>query len=331
MARLLNGLVLATVLAVLLSVALSAGRAQEKTAGFLDAVVKIEAVVTSDARTAATLGTRRSGSGVVIGDDGLIVTIGYLILEAESAEVVAREQRVSATIIGYDHETGLGLLRAATPLDIAPLEVGDSSALRVRDLVLVASHGGLDRAQRAYIVSRREFAGYWEYLVDDAIFTTPPYPEFGGAALIGGDGRLVGIGSLAVGDAVPGETSVPGNMFVPIDLLKPILGDMLAHGRRAGRARPWIGMFTEEFRGHVFVTRVAPDGPAEKAGVKPGDIVLAVAGEGVESLADLFRKVWARGDAGVEVPLAIVQGSTVREMLIHTADRYDYLRLGARR
>ena len=328
MARLLKGLVLAVLLAVLLPAASSAARAQQKTGRLLDAVVKIEAVVASQARTAPTLGTRRSGSGVVISDDGLIVTIGYLILEAESAEVVIGGERLSATIIGYDHESGFGLLRAPTPLDIAPLELGDSSALRLRDPVLVAAYGGPERARRAYVVSRREFAGYWEYLLDDAIFTTPPYPEFGGAALIGGDGRLVGIGSLAVGDAMPGEASVPGNMFVPIDVLKPILGDMLAHGRRTGPARPWLGMFTEEVRGHVFVTRVAADGPAERAGVRPGDIVLAVGGKGVESLAELFSEVWALGDAGVEVALTVVQGGTVREILVHTADRYEYLRLG---
>lgn len=291
------------------------------------AVVRVEAAVPANARTAEFLGTERSGSGVVIDSDGLILTIGYLILEAESAEIVAGGRRLPAKIVAYDYDSGFGLLRAIAPLDVTPIALGDSAALDEQTVVLVAGHAGAERSQRAMIVSRREFAGYWEYLLDNAIFTAPPYPDFGGAALIGADGKLVGIGSLVVGDAVPGSEPLPGNMFVPIEILKPILADMLVHGRASGPARPWLGMFTEELHGHVFVTRVAPGSPAEKARISAGDVVLAVGGKGVTTLAELFRAVWAQGDAGVDVPLTLVHGAELREIAVRSADRYDYLRL----
>ncbi len=324
-----TGRVFALVLAAQCLAAPGSARA-EITEDLFAAVVQIEAQVPPDAHTAQSLGTERSGSGVVIDADGLILTIGYLILEAETVDIVVGGRRTPAEIVAYDYDTGFGLLRADVPSGarpIEPIELGDSSALDERTVVMVASYGGPVTARRAMVVSRREFAGYWEYLLDDAIFTAPPDPEFGGAALIGPEGKLLGIGSLIVGDAMPGEAQVPGNMFVPIDLLKPILGDLLTMGRGSGRRRPWLGMHTEELRGHVFVTRVSPEGPARKAGVRAGDIVIEVAGEGVTSMAGLFRRVWALGAPGVEVSLTVLRGGAVREIVVRSADRYDYLRL----
>ena len=303
------------------------GNAQPLESDLFAAVVGVEARVPADARTARSLGTERGGNGVVIDADGLVLTIGYLILEADEVEVVVGDRRVPATIVAYDYDTGFGLLRAGAPLGVSPIALGDSSAATERTAVLVAGRGGAGAAHRAMVVSRREFAGYWEYLLEDAIFTAPPYSEFGGAALIAADGRLIGIGSLVVNDALAGDAPFPGNMFVPINLLKPIFADLLSQGRAAGPARPWLGMFTDEFRGHLFVTRVAPGGPAERAGIVAGDIVLAVGDTGVAGMAELFRAVWALGTAGVRVPLTVVQGSEVRELVVHSADRYDYLRL----
>ena len=320
------GRAIACVVAALCLAAPGPARA-EITDDVFAAVVQVDAAVPADARTARSLGTERSGSGVVIDADGLIVTIGYLILEAESVEIVAGSRRTSAEIVAYDHATGFGLLRAAVPPGARPLEFGDSSTLGEREAVLVAAHGGPGAAQRAMVVSRREFAGYWEYLLDNAIFTAPPHPLFGGAALIDADGKLLGIGSLIVGDALPGDSQLPGNMFVPIDLLKPILGDLLAFGHGTGPRHPWLGMTTEEVRGHVFVNRVSTYGPARKAGVEPGDIVLAVAGQDVTSLAELYRRVWALGEPGVDVTLTVLRGSALREIVVRSADRYDFLRL----
>ncbi len=298
------------------------------TSGPLDAVVGVRAVVPADARTAAVLGTERAGSGVVIGADGLVLTVGYLILEAIEAEIVLADQRVvPAEVVAYDYETGFGLLRALSPLVITPIELGRSADLAERDEVLVAGFGGPEQVIGAVVVSRRDFAGYWEYLLPNAIFTAPPHRAFGGAALIGPDGRLLGIGSLIVGDAAEPETPMPGNMFVPVDALEPIFQDLLEYGRSRAPPRPWLGLYSEDLRGHVFVNRVAPSGPAAKAGVAAGDIIVAVKGEPVRDMADFYRKLWALGQAGIEVPLTLLTAKGIAEVAVQSADRYDFLKL----
>ncbi len=294
----------------------------------LNGVVEVEAVIPGDARTADTLGTERQGSGVVIDDDGLILTIGYLILEA--SEVTVRgpgPDPVPAEIVAYDHETGFGLLRAKGPLGAAPVPLGDSAGLSPMQPLLVVSRTGALEAAGVYLVDRRDFAGYWEYLLEDAIFTSPPHAAFGGAALVDAEARLVGIGSLFVPDAGLREGPLPGNMFVPVDQLKPIMADLLASGRRADPPRPWLGVTLEEHRGYVFVTRVAPDSPAASAGVRSDDLILGVGGIPVGGLSDFYRKLWGLGEAGVEVPLELLQGMQPRALSIRSGNRYRYLKL----
>ena len=226
----------------------------------LSAVVRVKTVVEPDARTADSLGREREGSGVVIDGDGLVLTIGYLMVEARTAEIGTKDGRtVPAAVVGYDHETGFGLLRGLVPLKVAPIAFGRSADVKEADPVLVASAGGAAMVAPARVVAKREFAGSWEYLVGEALFTAPPHPAWSGAALINRDGRLVGIGSLIVGDAAAGGT--PGNMFVPTDGLHPILGDLLAAGRVAGPGRPWLGVAANEVRGALVVARVTPGGP----------------------------------------------------------------------
>ncbi len=296
-------------------------------AGPLEAVVGVRTKIPADARTAGVLGTEREGSGVVIGEDGLVLTIGYLILEAESAEIVLPGERVvPAEVVAYDYDTGFGLLRPLDRLDVEPMALGTSADLGQKSPVLVASFGGTEAAIPAYVVSRRDFAGYWEYLLPVAIFTAPPHRTFGGAGLLGADGKLLGIGSLFVADAVA-ETNLPGNMFVPIDALKPILAELIDRGRAAGPVRPWLGVYTEETRGRLFVSRVAPEGPAAAAGLEAEDIILAVKGQPVATLAGFYRAVWALGEAGVEVPLTVVRGAGLAEIPVKSGDRYDYLKL----
>jgi S1-C subfamily serine protease len=294
----------------------------------LEGVVQVNAVIPGNARTAGSLGTARQGTGVVIDHTGLVVTIGYLILEASEVTITGPgDHAVPATIVAYDHESGFGLLRASQSLDSPPVSLGNSTALQPMQPLLAVSHaGGLD-ATGVYLVDRREFAGYWEYLLEDALFTSPPHAEFGGAALFDQGGRLVGIGSLFVNDAGRQGRSVPGNMFLPIDGLKPIMGDLLSRGRRAEPGRPWLGLTMEEHRGRVFVTKVAPDGPGEAAGIQPNDVILGIGGVQVEGLGDLYRKLWSRGDAGITVPLDVLQGIEVKPTTVESADRYRYLRL----
>lgn len=292
----------------------------------LSAVVRVKARILPNARSAESLGTTREGNGVLIREN-LVLTIGYLVIEAEGIEVVSGDGRaVPATLAGYDHSSGFGLLRLVAPIDAKPLPLGDPRALAERDPVMVAAYGGREGLSLAYVVSRRPFSGSWEYLLDSAIFTYPPVMNWSGAALIGAKGELLGIGSLIVADAMNPGTQSPGNMFVPVDLLKPILNDLIEKGR-AGPARPWLGMSTDELRGRLFVSRVSPDGPASRAGLQRGDIIVGVGGEEVASLADFYRKVWARGSAGIEVPLKVLQGNQVREVGVKSIDRVDYFRV----
>jgi S1-C subfamily serine protease len=297
----------------------------------IQAVVGISAMIPEDARTAEHLGTIRSGSGIVIDDKGLVLTIGYLMLEASAAAVTdADGVLVRASLVAYDHNTGFGLLRARHPLGIKPVPLGSSADLVEGSSVIVISKGGSMPVMAARVASRREFAGYWEYLLEDAIFTVPPNPQYG-AALIDSNGRLVGIGSLAVNDAVQGPKPVRGNMFVPIDALKPILSELVEKGRTSGPRHPWLGVYTDETRGRVVVTRTAAGGPADTAGIKPGDVIMGVGGKRVKSIADFYRKVWARGGAGVEVPLDLVPagGETLKihTVKVRSRDRYDWLKL----
>jgi S1-C subfamily serine protease len=230
-------------------------------------------------------------------------------------------------VLAYDYETGFGLLRAAADVNIRPMELGSSTGLTLGEKMLIASYGGSQTVRPAMFAGEREFAGYWEYLLEDALFTVPPYPRFGGAALITPSGKLIGIGSLAVGDAIDGEQTVPGNMFLPIDRLKSVLGDLLTDGRSSGPRKPWLGIYTAEVEGGLLVQRVADDGPAMAAGIAPGDIIVAAGGNPVVSMADFYRKVWAQGEPGDMISITVIKGTDVHELAIRSADRYQWLRL----
>jgi S1-C subfamily serine protease len=304
------------------------GFAQEDPAEILRAITKIKATIPGNARTALALGTEREGNGVVIDSNGHVLTIGYLILEAEDIEIVdSKGNVVKAVCVGYDQSSGFGLLKVGTPLDVSPMKLGISSEIGVGDPVLIASHGGVESVQGAKVILRDEFAGYWEYLLENAIFTTPPHPNYGGAALIGRSGELVGIGSLLTPINVQSFGMVPSNLFVPIDLIKPILNDLILKGRPGTPPRPWLGVYAQEGHGRIFVVRLAANGPAEKAGLKAGDIVLAVNDQAVEGLSDFYREVWGMGVSGVDVPLRILQGTQIKDIIIRSEDHFSYLRI----
>jgi S1-C subfamily serine protease len=301
---------------------------KEEAREILKAVVKIRVGVPDYARSAKTLGTEREGSGVVIDAKGHVLTIGYLIMEAETLEIFGPDGKaVSAEAIAYDFKTGFGILKTNKPMEVKPMELGRSSEVREGDPILVAAYGGEEGAIGTRVISRKEFAGYWEYLLEDAIFTAPPHPNFGGAALIDRTGKLVGIGSLFTQISIAGLGMIPGNLFVPIDYLKPILSDLIAKGQTADPPRPWLGVNVEENHGRVFVTRITPESPAEKAGLKMGDIILTVNQKEVTGLADFYRKIWGLGNAGVEIPLGLLQGIQIREIKVKSGDRGQYYRL----
>ncbi len=320
-------------LALLLIAAPAAAPAQDKgsapeadAAETLSAIVRVRAKIIPNARSLQTLGPEREGSGVLV-RPGYVATIGYLVIEAESIEVTGADGKsVPATLAGYDHASGFGLLKLLAPLAGKPIPLGDPRALAERAPVLAATYTGSDGLNVVHVVSRRPFSGSWEYHLDSAIFTYPPVMNWSGASLISPKGELLGLGSLIVGDAAGGGTQSPGNMFVPIDLLKVILEDLIARGKAAGPVRPWLGLNTEEARGRLFVSRVSPDSPADRAGLKSGDIVIGVGSEEVASLADFYRRIWGRGAAGVEVPLKILQGVQVKEVTVRSIDRTEYFR-----
>ena len=324
---------LAALAAVVIAIAgawwADAAQAQSQSfADMLSGVVRIKTFINPDGRTLDSLGKDRDGSGIVIDDNGLVLTIGYLMVEAHAAEIITNDgHSVPADIVGYDHNTGFGLLKAVLPLKVKPLAFGKSADVKAGDPVVVAGYGGAARALPVRIVSKREFAGYWEYLLDDAIFTSPPYAAWSGAALINRDGKLVGVGSLILGDVSEKGGGQPGNVFVPIDLLPPILGDLLSVGHSAAPPRPWIGLNTQDIGGHLFVTRVTPGTPADKAGLKRGDLIVGVDGATAKGLPDFYRKMWAQGTAGVTIPLDILRGGEHRRVEVPSINRLDHLKL----
>jgi S1-C subfamily serine protease len=292
----------------------------------LDAVVLVRSEIPEDAFTAPILGTERAGNGVVINDSGLVLTIGYLITEASVIWLATNK----GTVVGgypmaFDQNTGFGLVQPLGKLGVKPIERGSASSLRVGENVVVAGQGGRAHALKATVFAKREFAGYWEYVLDEALFTAPAHPQWGGSALIGADGKLAGIGSLLVQEKVDAST-LQGNMIVPIDLLAPILDDMTKTGRPSRAPRPWLGMYVTEAGERLVVAGLAPGAPAERAGMRVGDAVIEVGGAKPSSLADLWRKVWAHGTPGAIVPLKLARGGKIIEARLTSADRADFLK-----
>jgi S1-C subfamily serine protease len=312
-------------LCVILATFSVTAQAEKEPVRSLDAIVEIQITVPENARSAARFGTNRVGSGVVIDKTGHILTIGFLTRDAETIEIVVQDGKtVNATVVGYDRNTGFGLLRATPPLQVTPMQLGGSSEIKEGDLALAASFGGKDAVQGVMVVARKEFAGPWEYLLENAIFTAPPIDQFSGAALISRNGHLVGIGYLLSQIMIPDLGVISTNMFVPIDVLKPILSDLKLSGRSGRPPRPWLGVRTEELYGRLFVQRVRPGGPSEKAGIKTGDIIIAVNNQAVHGMADFYRKVWAIGEAGVDVRLSILQDVRIRHIVVHSSTRQQY-------
>ena len=296
----------------------------------LSSLVSVRSEVPEDALTAPVLGTERMGNGVVIGDRGLVLTIGYLVTEAQTLWITDhRGLAVPGHVLGYDQESGFGLVQALQPLPAPAMNLGVSAACDVGDPIVVAGHGGGDALVTGRIIAKREFAGYWEYVLDEALFTAPAHPNWGGAALVGSDGRLLGVGSLLVQTVSSSGEKGGANMIVPIDLLKPILEDMKLYGRPNRPARPWLGFLVQDVGSHLVVASTYDGCPADRAGVEVGDLIVEVAGEPIDGLAELFRKVWGIGPAGSDIPLTIVRDGEPRPVVLESIDRDARLKHGA--
>ena len=293
-----------------------------------DAVIGLEAQAVTDATSAESLGRERSGSGIVIGSDGLVLTIGYLIVEADSIDLVLDDgRRVPARPVAYDLATGFGLVQSLVPLPIEAVPLGSSRDVKDTDQLLVASGGSDGAVSVAHLVSRRSFSAYWEYAIDDALFTEPPRRDQGGAGLFNSRGELLGVGSLFVMDAREHGERSPGNMFVPVDLLKPIIGELREHGSSTASHRAWLGVYCSELAGTVRVQRVASNSPASRGGLAEGDQIRTVDGAEVHDLASFYRELWSGGEAERDVRLGIVRDDHPLELSLHSVDRNRILRM----
>jgi S1-C subfamily serine protease len=291
----------------------------------LSSVVGLHSIVPPDAFTADTLGVERAGNGVLI-DDGLVLTVGYLITEAETVWLhLGDGQVMQGHALGLDQETGFGLVQALGKIDLPALEIGFSKSADVGERVVVGGAGGRTRSLAGRIAARQEFAGYWEYVLDEAIFTYPAHPNWGGTALISGAGKLIGIGSLQLERARGGKNEHL-NMVVPIDLLNPILDDLRKFGRVNRPVRPWLGLYSTEIEDKVVVVGIAPKGPAARAEIKTGDVVVAVNGDRISTLAGMYRKIWMLGQAGVEVPLTLYRDGVTFDVRVNSSDRAKFLK-----
>ena len=292
----------------------------------LASVVALSAKVPADAFTATTLGVERAGNGVVIRSDGLVLTIGYLVTEAEEITLATADGlTVAGHVLGYDQSSGLGLVQALDPLGLPALAMGAAARAPVGQPVVIGGAGGRSRSVAARILAKQEFTGYWEYLLDEAVFTGPAHPFWGGAAMIGPAGDLLGVGSLQVQQRGPNGRPLALNMMVPIDLLPPVFDDLLV-GKPSVPARPWLGVYAQEQDDRIVLIGFAGEGPARRAGLKEGDVVVAVAGEPVATLAEFYRALWALGSAGVAAPLTLDREGDVFDVEVTTSDRRRYLK-----
>ena len=291
----------------------------------LSSVVGLHSIIPPDGFTAETLGVERAGNGVLI-DDGLVLTIGYLITEAQTVWLHRDDgHAVEGHALGFDQETGFGLVQALGKVDRPTLPLGSSQAAEVGERVVIGGAGGRTRSLAGRIAAKQEFAGYWEYVLDEAIFTSPAHPNWGGTALISPKGELIGVGSLQLERAREGKNEHL-NMIVPIDLLTPVLDDLRKFGRVNKPARPWLGLYSTEVEDKIVAVGIAPKGPAARAELKTGDVILAVKGETVSTLAGFYRKVWALGQAGVEVPLTLYRDGVTFDVRVNSSDRQKFLK-----
>ena len=296
----------------------------------LGTLVSIQSYIPDNAMSAGMLGTERTGHGIRLREDGLIVTIGYVVTEAEEIWITSHDRRaVPGFVVGSDFESGLALIKPTMPLPGPIMEIGDPSMLGVGDTACIAgSREANPQAVEVHVVAKQEFAGRWEYVLDKAIFTAPPYESWSGAALLDQEGRLCGVGSLVIQGFEVNETRRATNMFVPIDLLPPIIDEICEYGRRSTPPRPWLGLLVDDEDDGLIVVGVYRNCPADKAGLRPGDVIIRGGDQPVHSLANMFKTVWSLGAAGINVPLLVLRSSQLQEVVIRSTDRSEFLKKG---
>ena len=296
---------------------------KEKIERFYESIVSVRSTVPAGARTASSLGVEREGNGVAI-DENHILTIGYIVIESESIEIgLSDGRRLPAKLVGYDHTSGFGIIKSVVPLNMPHLQLGNSDNINSKQDLLILPSPNRGGGSIVRSVSRRPFTGWWEYFVENPIYTTPANGLWAGAPILTENGEILGIGSLFVSEAVPGISS-PGNMSVPINLLKPILEDLISSGRRKSKIQPYLGISSDDSNDQVIVTRVSNGGPAFEAGIRPQDVIMTINGSQVSNLKSFYEKIWKSGEAGVTIELGVLRRGKIMNYNVKTVDRMDY-------
>ena len=284
----------------------------------------LRSLVPDSAMTAELLGTERNSHAVQISADGLLLTVGYSVIEANEIWLTNRKGQTSeAIILAQDYDSGIALLKPASPIGLHFFETATNHILKAGEELFIAASEE-EELVPVTLNSVGEYSGRWEYLLERALFTLPLYERWSGAALLNSQGQLCGIGSLALGMQNSEGYIEPGNMFIPVDLVTPHLHFLQSHGKKPGQLRPWLGTLIEEHNAEIFIVGIYHGAPAALAGVRPGDIIKAVNGIPVTSVADFLRTMWRQSTAGEEIPLLLSNGKDSREVILESTDRNSF-------
>lgn len=271
--------------------------------------------------SAAILGEERMGAGVAVAPDR-VLTAHYLVLGAAKVEVVGPDGKArSVRRRAVDHETGLALLFLEGAA-LHPAAFGSTEDVAPGLPVFIMTCTGRQERKGAtgHVTAVGPFEAFWEYMLDRAIMTTVINPGLAGAALLDADARLIGVVSLGL--AAPGRYS----LAIPLDLFLRHRDEMeQGDGARRERRRAWVGFYPQGFDGGVVVTGVVPGGPADRAGLARGDLVLSVDGSAVSTLRELYAAIWRRS-AGESLSLQILRESAIRVVEVETGDRDEFYR-----
>ena len=281
-------------------------------------LVFLRAEIPEDHPSAAVLGEERMGAGVAVSPDR-VLTAHYLVLGASRVEVTALDGRVNPTAgIAVDHESGLALLTVERS-DLEPAKISTAKAQPGQPVFLLTCTGEQERrGASGHVSSVEPFEAFWEYMLDEAIMTTAMNPGLAGGPLLDDRARVLGVVSLGLAAVGRYSLAIPAPLFARRRALLESPNPMPAAERHA-----WIGFYTQASDETVAVTGVVSGGPAEKAGLERGDVVLSVDGETVTNLRELYDALWRKGPGEV-VGMQILREESIQVIEVVAGDRYEF-------
>jgi len=281
----------------------------------LPATVHIEARIPETHPSTRILGSERMGSGTIIDAAGLVLTVNYVVLGAEQVKVTMIDQRAYvAEVVRTDFASGLALVRIPEERLTALTLRHTSDVALGEECFVVASVGeGSARIANGAISYLGPFDANWEYVLERAIMTTAMNPGLGGGPLCDPLGRVLGVVSLNLNEIGRFSLAVPSDYYLDAR-------DDFVDGRRpAVGARAWLGLFCYSVKEHVVIQGLLPGGPGEQAGLKAGDVILAIDGEDVGDRRSLYRRLWTH-PAGDPVTLKIFRGRETKTVTVASGD-----------